>query len=367
VILVLSGGAPLVLPDVSFRACIHGYLGGQAGAAAMTDALVGNSNPSGKLSETWPLKLEDHPSCPYYPSKERTSEYREGIYVGYRYFDTTAAPVRWPFGHGLSYTTFAYSDLKLSRDQVTFTITNTGAMDGAEVAQIYVSCRNGKVFRPKKELKGFTKVFLKAGESKTVSVGLDDRAFRYFDIKTDRWEIEGADYEVMVASSVSDVKLRQTLQVPGTAAPVTCGCLPSYESGKVENVSDAEFEALLGRPIPEGSWSGLLEKNDAICQMYYAKNPAARLVWHILTNLKEKAEAKGTPDLNILFIYNMPFRAIGKMTGGAVSDAMVEDILTIVNGHFFRGAGRLIANFFRNRKASKTYLKHLQTREGIHE
>ena len=367
VILVLSGGAPFVLPEASFRACIHGYLGGQAGAAAMADALVGKINPSGKLSETWPVRLEDHPSNPYYPSKERTSEYREGIYVGYRYFDTTSAPVRWPFGYGLSYTTFAYSGLKLSRDQVTFTVTNTGSREGAEVAQIYVSCRNGKVFRPGKELKGFAKVFLKAGESKTVSVGLDDKAFRYFDVKTDRWEIESADYEIMVASSVSDVKLRGTLQIPGTVVPVTCSGLPSYESGKVENVSDDEFEALLGRLIPNGSWSGLLEKNDALCQLYYAKNPLARLVWRILTGLQEKAEAKGKPDLNILFIYNMPFRAIGKMTGGAVSDAMVEDILTIVNGHFFRGTGSLIANFFRNQKASKAYMKHLQIREGIHD
>ena len=361
IVLVLSGGAPFVMPQRNqYKAAIHGYLGGQAGAQAMADALLGKINPSGKLNETWPVKLEDNPSYPYYPSKERTSEHREGLYIGYRYYDTVGKEVRYPFGYGLSYTTFAYSDIKASKDEVTFTITNTGNMDGAEVAQVYVSCSNGKVFRPKKELKGFIKVFLKAGESKTATVKLDDKAFRYFNIKTDRWEIETADYEIMVASNVSDVKLSQTIRILGTEAPVPYGELPAYKSGNIEAVSDAEFETLLGRPIPDGKWSGLLEKNDAICQLYYAKNPVARFAYKVLTSLKDKAEAKGKPDLNILFIYNMPFRAIGKMAGGMVSEKMVEDILFIVNGHFFRGLGRLIVDFFKNMSANSAFVKKLE-------
>ena len=361
IILVLYGGSPFVMPERStYRAAIHGYLGGQAGAGAMVDALIGKVNPSGKLNETWPIALSDNPSYPYYPSKERTSEHREGLYIGYRYYDTANKPVRYPFGYGLSYTTFAYSGIQASKDEVTFTITNTGNMDGAEVAQVYVSCVNGKVFRPKKELKGFTKVFLKAGESKTVTVKLDDKAFRYFNIKTDRWEIETADYEIMVAASVSDVKLSQTIHVTGTEAPAPYGELPAYQSGKIEAVSDAEFETLLGRPIPDGHWSGLLEKNDAICQLYYAKNPVARFAYKVLTSLKDKAEAKGKPDLNILFIYNMPFRAIGKMAGGMVSEKMVDDILFIVNGHFFRGLGRLIVDFFKNMSANSKFVKKLE-------
>ena len=361
IVLVLSGGAPFVMPERhKYKAAIHGYLGGQAGAGAMVDALIGKVNPSGKLNETWPVKLEDTPSYPYYPSKEHTSEHREGLYIGYRYYDTVGKEVRYPFGHGLSYTTFAYSDIKASKDKVTFNITNTGTCDGAEVAQVYVSCTNGKVFRPKKELKGFTKVFLKAGESKTVTVKLDDKAFRYFNVKTDRWEVETADYEIMVAAKVSDVKRSQTVRILGTEAPAPYGELPAYQSGKIENVSDAEFEALLGRPIPDGKWSGELQKNDAICQLYYAKNPVARLAYKILTSLKDKAEAKGKPDLNILFIYNMPFRAIGKMAGGMVSEKMVDDILFIVNGHFFRGLGRLIVDFFKNMSANRAFIKKLE-------
>ena len=366
VILVLSGGAPFVMPEKEkYRAAIHGYLGGQAGAGAMADALLGKVNPSGKLNESWPVQLEDNPSYPYFPSKERTAEYREGLYIGYRYYDTVGVPVRYPFGYGLSYTTFAYSDVSATKDEVTFTVANTGAVDGAEVAQVYVSCRNGNIFRPRKELKGFAKVFLKAGERKTVTVKLDDKAFRYFNVKTDRWEVETADYEISVAASVSDVKLTATVHVDGQAAPAPYGELPSYESGRIEAVTNGEFEALLGHPIPDGHWSGELTANDAICQLYYAKSAPARLVCKILTNMKNKAEAKGKPDLNILFIYNMPFRAIGKMAGGMVSEKMVDDIVFLVNGHFWRGLGRAIADFFRNLSSKRAYMKQLETnKEG---
>ena len=360
IILVLSGGAPFVMPERDkYRAAIHGYLGGQAGAAAMAKALLGDINPSGKLNETWPEKLEDNPSYPYFPSKERTAEYREGLYIGYRYYDTANAPVRYPFGHGMSYTTFSYSDIHADKDGVTFTLTNTGSMDGAEIAQVYVSCKDGKVFRPKKELKGFAKVFLKAGESKEVSIVLDDKAFRYFNVSTDRFEIENADYEIGVGASVSDIRLTGEIHVSGTNAPIPYEALPSYESGKILSVSDEEFRKLLGHDIPNGSWSGELTRNDAICQLYYAKTGIARFAYKILTHLKNKSEAKGKPDLNILFIYNMPFRALGKMSGGMVSEKMVDDILLLVNGHFWRGLGRLIADFFRNQSAGKSFMKEL--------
>ena len=358
VILVLSGGAPFVMPDRSlYRAAIHGYLGGQAGVGAMADAIIGKVNPSGKLNESWPHKLEDNPSYPYFPSKERTAEYREGLYVGYRYYDTAGESVRYPFGHGISYTDFDYSDIKADKSSVSFTISNVGKIDGAEVAQIYISCKNGNVYRPKKELKGFTKVFLKSGESKTVTIELDDKAFRYYNAEKNCWEIEDADYEIIVGSSVSDIRLSATVHIDGVKCEKNAP--DCYYSADIENVSDSDFEKLLSRPITDGKWSGLLTENDAICQLYYAKSGLARLVYKILTNLKNKAEAKGKPDLNILFIYNMPLRAIGKMAGGMVSRKMVDDILFIVNGHFFRGLGRVIADFFRNLSANARFKKQL--------
>lgn len=359
VVLVFSGGSPFVIPG-SFRAAIHGYLGGQAGAGAMADALLGKVNPSGKLNETWPLQLEDTPSYPYFPSKERTAEYREGLYIGYRYYDTANIPVRYPFGHGLSYTTFLYSDIRAEKDRVTFTIANAGAWDGAEVAQVYVSCKDGNVFRPQKELKGFAKVFLKAGESRTVSVSLDDKAFRYFNVKTNRWEVESGIYTISVASDAAHVRLSANIRVEGTNAPAPYGALPGYESGRITRISEVEYRDLLGHPIPDGHWGGELTRNDAICQLYYAKTGAARLVYKILTHMKEKSEAKGIPDLNILFVYNMPFRALAKMSGGLMSDRMVDDVVLLVNGHFWRGLGRLIGDFFRNRRANKAFMRKIR-------
>ena len=359
VILVLSGGAPFVMPERSlYRAAIHGYLGGQAGAGAMADALLGKVNPSGKLNETWPHKLENNPSYHYFPSKERTAEYREGLFVGYRYYDTVSMSVRYPFGYGLSYTSFEYSNLEINGNDVSFTLTNTGSCDGSEVAQLYVGCKNSKISRPKKELKGFKKVALKAGESKKVTITLDDKAFRYFDVNTNAWEIEDADYEICVAASVSDVKLSETIHVAGKTPDVVCPTC--YRTGYVVGVSDAEFEALLGRPIPDGHWSGELKENDAICQLYYSKSGVARLLYKVLTNMKNKSEAKGTPNLNILFIYNMPFRAIGKMSNGIFSRQMVDDVVYLVNGHFWSGLGRVISGFFRNNKASKEFKEALK-------
>lgn len=359
VVLVLSGGSPFVIPG-SFRAAIHGYLGGQAGAGAMADALLGKVNPSGKLNETWPLQLEDTPACAYFPSKERTAEYREGLYIGYRYYDTANIPVRYPFGHGLSYTTFLYSDIRAEKDRVTFTIANAGVRDGAEVAQVYVSCKDGNVFRPKKELKGFAKVFLKAGKSRTVSVSLDDKAFRYFNVKTNRWEVESGIYTISVASDAAHVRLSANIRVEGTNAPAPYGALPGYESGRITRISEVEYRDLLGHPIPDGHWGGELTRNDAICQLHYAKTGAARLVYKILTHMKEKSEAKGIPDLNILFVYNMPFRALAKMSGGLMSDRMVDDVVLLVNGHFWRGLGRLIGDFFRNRRANKAFMRKIR-------
>ena len=358
VILVLFGGSPFVMPERSlYRAAIHGYLGGQAGAGAMADALIGKVNPSGKLNESWPHELEDNPSFLYFPSKERTAEYREALFVGYRYYDTMGVGVRYPFGYGLSYTSFEYSDISADNNGVTFTITNTGKLAGAEVAQVYVSCKNGNVFRPKKELRGFTKVYLEAGESKTVTVNFDDKAFRYYDTEKNAWQIEDADYEIIVASSSVHERLSATIHVSGVS--VAKADLPGYYKGDVNNVTENEFEQLLNRPLPRGMWGGELTENDAICQLYYAKSGFARFIYKVLTKLKNNSEAKGTPDLNIMFIYNMPFRAIAKMSGGIVSSKMVDDILLMVNGHFFRGFGKVIADLFRNLSAGSKFKKQL--------
>lgn len=359
---ILSAGSAIEMPwHNCCQAILHGYLTGQAGATAMLDILVGKVNPSGKLNETYPLRYEDTPALRHFPSTERTAEHREGIYVGYRYYDTSTVRVLYPFGFGLSYTEFSYSNLVVGENGVTVTVANTGAFDGAEVVQMYVGLENAKVFRPKKELKGFKKVFLKAGEKKTVHIPFDDKTFRYWNVATNQWEIEGGAYQIMVGASVSDIRLEGTLTVEGTTTecPYIKEQMPHYYSGLIQDVSDPEFEKLLGHAIPDGKWSGELTVNDAICQMYYAKSRLARFVYNRLLSIKKKSEAKGKPDLNILFIFNMPFRAVAKMTEGMVSMEMVEGMVTIVNGHFFKGLGKVIGGFFRNRRQNKAYEKLL--------
>lgn len=356
VVVVMSAGSAVEMPWLkNCKAMIHGYLCGQAGAKAMLRAIMGAVNPSGKLSETYPLKYEDVSSAPYFPSRERTSEYREGLYVGYRYFETADVPVLFPFGYGLSYTTFAYSNLKVDTEKAAFDITNTGDLDGAEVAQMYVSAKCNGVYRPKKELKGFQKVFLKAGETKRVEIPITREAFRYFNVNTNKFEVESGEYEILIGSSVADIHLSEAVDVVGTEAPLPYNNerLPHYASGDVKNIPDAEFEELLGHKIPNGKWSGQLGRNDAICQMYYAKSGLARFIYKIMTNILNKSMAKGKPNLNLMFNYNMPFRAIGKMAGGIASQEMVDGIVVIVNGHFFKGFGQVIGGLFRQRKVQK--------------
>lgn len=364
---IISAGAPIEMPwQYCLKGILHGYLSGQAGASALLDILTGKINPSGRLSETYALRYEDTPAFRYFPSTERDSQYREALFVGYRYYDTTRVRVQYPFGYGLSYTEFEYSDLQLGESGVKFTLTNTGHRAGAEVAQLYIGIKKGKVFRPSKELKGFLKVYLEVGESKEVTIPFDDKSFRYWNIITNSWEIESGTYQIMVGASVADIRLNGELDVDGTTEllPYQDAELFPYKTGLIQKVEDTEFEHILGHPIPYGRWSGELGINDAICQMYYAKSGLARLLYHFLTKMKKKSEAKGKPDLNMLFIYNMPFRGIAKMTGGAVSMDMVKGMVTVVNGHFFHGMKQIIKGFFVNSKANKEYEKKLE-RENI--
>lgn len=362
VIGVLSAGAAIEMPwHHCLKGMIHGYLYGQAGAGAMLDIITGRINPSGRLSETYPVRYEDTPAFKYFPSEQKNSEYREALYVGYRYYDTAKVKVLYPFGFGLTYTKFEYSNLKVSEKGVEFTLTNIGSREGAEVVQLYIGKQDARVFRPEKELKGFQKVFIKAGESKKISIDFDDKTFRYWNVRTNQWEIEGGSYIVMIGASCLDIRLTAEMQVQGTTEiyPYYTNRMPSYYSGLIKKVEDSEYQALLGYPIPSGNWSGDLTVNDAICQMYYAKSSIARFAYKKLTKMKKKSEELGKPDLNVLFIYNMPFRAIAKMTGGIVSMEMVEGIVMMVNGQLFRGLRRTVAGFFRNQRQNRKFVRKI--------
>jgi Beta-glucosidase-related glycosidases len=363
---VISAGSCIEMPwGNNLKGILHGYLFGQAGMGAVFELLNGEYSPSGKLSESIVKKYEDVPNIRYYPSKERTSEYRESIFVGYRYFTTANVPVMYPFGYGLSYTEFKYSDMEADRDKVSFYIENTGKFAGEEIAQLYIGLKESNIFRSKFELKGFEKVYLNPGEKKKVTILFDDKSFRFYNVATNAFEIESGEYDIYIGSSCVDIRLQSEVSVEGNATvfPYNKNDLPSYFEGNVENVSDEEYRTLLGREIPDGRWSGELGINDALCQMYYAKSFIARHAYKVLDKRLKKSLEAGVPDLNTLFQFNMPFRAIGKMSNGQVIMEMVDAILLLVNGHFFKGLTGIIKGYFKNRKANKIYKEKFLQRE----
>ena len=349
VVVLLSAGASLETPWLAHcKALVYGALGGQAGAGAMLDVVTGKVNPSGKLAETWANAYADSPARDHFAGEGRTVQYREGLYVGYRYYQTAGVPVAFPFGYGLSYTQFAYSNLQAAPQGVTLTVTNTGSRAGAEIVQLYVAKPGAEILRPAQELKGFTKIRLEAGENKTVSIPLDDKAYRYWNTKTDSWEIEGGAYELRVGASSADIRLTATVDIVGTDAPNPYAgkSLPHYQSGSVQSVPDAEWETLLGRPIPEDKVK--IDRNMTLGELNHGRSPLGWLIWLVLTALLNASCKKGKPDLNVLFQYNMPLRALAKMTNGAISMGMVDGIVMELQGFWVIGLVRVIFEAVKN-------------------
>ena len=359
VVVVLSAGSPVEMPWLEHTtALLHGFLGGQAGAEGTLDVLTGQVNPSGRLAETYPVKLEDTPAYRWYGADD-VVEYREGLFVGYRYYTSADVPVLFPFGFGLSYTTFAYSDLSVTESAATFTVTNTGTRAGADVAQVYVARTSDGVHRPARELKGFSRVELEPGEARTVTVTLDERAFAHYSTEQGGWAVERGSYSVLVGSNVCDLPLQASLDLDGIEATSDAAALPHYAIGAVTDISDAEFEALLGRPLTRPVTGALLRLNDPLLAMSRARSPLARLAAWVLRSLEMRAERRGKPDLNLFFLQNMPLRAIAKMTNGSVSTPMVEAILTIVNGKHLRGIGSLIGASVSNVRSTRAMRRAL--------
>ena len=349
IVVVLYSGSVVETPWLdNCQALLYAALGGQAGAGAVADALTGKVNPCGKLAETWPLAYADVPSAAAFATRRKTVEYREGLYIGYRYFTTAEKAVRFPFGYGMSYTTFAYSDMAADEQGVSLTVTNTGSVAGTEIVQLYVAKKNSELFRPAKELKGFARVTLAPGEKQRITIMLDDKAFRFWNVKANRWEIEGGEYELLVGASVEDIRLCEKISVHGTATvhPYEDVDLDCYYKGDVLSVSDADFEKLLGHPIPNGKTK--IDRNLTLGELNHARSPLGWLVWLVLTILLDVSYKRGKPDLNILFQYNMPLRALAKMTNGAISMGMVDGIVMELQGFWILGLVRVIYEAIKN-------------------
>ena len=359
IIAVLSCGSSVEMNwDDKCAAVLHAYLGGQAGAKAVLEVIVGDVNPSGKLSESYPYHYEDCSSASHFPGKMVSVEYREGMFIGYRYYDTAEVPVKYPFGFGLSYTKFEYSDLVVEEDGISFRLKNVGDRDGAEVAQLYVGKKESDVFRPKKELKGFAKVFLKAGECQKVVIPFDDKTFRYYNVNTLEWEIEKGEYQLYIASSVNDVKLTGSIEQQGTNAksPYDKDLLPSYFSGKVADVSEEEFKALLSTGVekvrydlPDPSFKFYKKKrmkihmNCTVADLRYAPGWTGRVfAWGVTfaINFMRFIGDRTTANTMIMGVYHQPMRGIAKFMG--LGTYKTEGLITMFNGHFFKGLGMVI-------------------------
>ena len=358
-VVVLTGGASVEMPWAgSVPALVNGYLTGQGGEGAMLDVLTGVVNPSGRLAETYARSYEDHPTAAWYPATGPLSYYREGPFVGYRYFTTAGIDVAFPFGYGLSYSRFEYSDLEVDQEGATLTVTNTSERDGADVVQLYVSAPGG-VFGPARELKGFAKVEVPAGGSVRVTIPFDRYTFRHWETSRGAWETEAGTWTIYVGPNVEDTPLSATLDVEGTTPSPIDPALGHYLSADVAGITNGEFAVLLGRTIPTAHPTDEITASDPMSELIRAKSWLARLAGRKLHADKAKADAKGDPDLNVHFALNMPLGSIAKFTNGAVSADMIDAVVEVINGHFLRGVTRTVIRYIANARANKATQREL--------
>lgn len=359
VVVILSNGAPVEMPwEPRVDAILEGYLGGQAGAGALADILFGRVTPSGKLAETFPLKNEDTPTFYNFPGGPRTVEYRESIYVGYRYYDKANKEVLYPFGHGLSYTTFEYSGLKLEVNAIhpleplrlSFFIQNMGDVEGKEIAQVYVRDPISSVFRPEKELAGFAKAALKPGEKKSVELELDSRAFAFYSPERKDWVVEAGEYEILVGASSRDIRLRDTVLVHGEEPQYSItipDAVAQYHDLPADgNFSASGFEALLGRPLPDNTPErrGRYTINTPVIDT--RGTLAGRILSHYMRREIAKLVEGFEDSPNALMMKTMamegPLRLMLMSAGSHINRGMLEGLLMWLNGQFLPGLSRLL-------------------------
>lgn len=303
IIIVLSNGSPIEMPWLDkAKAVLEGYLGGQASGGAIADLLFGDANPCGKLAETFPIKLSDNPSFLNYPGEGDTVEYREGLFVGYRFYEKRELAPLFPFGYGLSYTTFEYTGMNLDKKdmldtetlEVRVKVKNTGKVSGKEIIQLYVRDVESNVIRPLKELKGFEKVELMPEEEKTVSFMLDKRAFAYYNVQIKDWHVETGDFKILVGSSSKDIRLNEQVKVTSTVLLKKKFTLNSTIGDMMKD--PVALEAILELLAPFMKRYGQTNLDDIRASM--------------LESLKDR-----------------PFRSIAALGGELVKESMLEDII----------------------------------------
>lgn len=340
-IAVLYLGSPVVIPwRNEVKAILNMYLGGQNVGGATYDLLFGDYSPSGKLAETFPLDLHDTPNMKWFAKNEKIVPYMESIYVGYRYYDTAKKEVAYPFGYGLSYTTFEYSNLVVTDKKVCVDVANTGKMTAKEVVQLYVSPPKSKIYKAVKELKGYEKLELQAGEKKTLTFELDNRSFAYWNVLIKDWHVESGEYTIGVGSSSRGIPLSAKLAIKGkddVQVPDYTLTAPSYYNlpeGEFD-IPATEFESVLGRSVPVvrvGKPFNLSNTiNDVQCTRI-GRNLAKSLTKQV--NQNSDAHDAGE---EVVKIMDMPLRSLATLSSGTLSLSTLSGVIEIMNGNLFKG------------------------------
>lgn len=363
---VLHAGSVVEMPWLKYcDALLNAYLPGQGGARAVLNVLTGKVNPSGKTAETYPLSYDDVPSKVDFPAKGSSIYYRDSIFVGYRYYNKVNKDVLFPFGFGLSYSKFEYSDLKVDEKGVSFTITNSSDVDGKEIAQLYVSKVDSKIYRSAPELKGFVKVSLKAHESKNVRIDFDEYTYRFFDVKKNAWNKEAGEYQLLVGASSRDIRLQDKINIEGDVLEEVSD-IPTYYSGDIQNVSDNEFKLIYQNDLPSTSLNFIkknriyVDYNTTVNELRYAKGWTGRffsgVIRFAIGLLKVFGDVK-TSNTLVMGVLHQPMRGLSRMTGGALTYKQLDGLIKMFNGHFFKG----LNHFFKMGKVSKNELKEIRS------
>jgi len=350
VVVVLSAGAPVAMPWLDqVSAVLHTYLGGQAGGGAVVDLLLGRANPSGKLAETYPLSWQDNPASQFFASDRDQTEYRESIFVGYRYYDAAEKEVLFPFGYGLSYTQFSYGQLQLSASRLRDTdnlvvrcrVKNVGRHSGAEIVQLYVAKLDSPLFRAPQELKGFAKVHLEPGEEREVEFTLDPRAFAYYNVEIKDWHVEEGSYEIRLGASSRDIRLRERVYVestkPGVQVPDYRRSAPCYYKLQDPGLTlqREHFAAVYGRPFPRSEPAQRFQENSTLEDLQttflgrQVLKYARRALW-------KEAGVTNPADPRWLMTWTMvremPLRSLAALSGGRIAKSSVQGLIAWANG-----------------------------------
>lgn len=337
-VVVLFSGAPVQITWIDkVKAVLYMGLPGQAGAEAARNLLYGVVNPSGKLAETWPIKYSDCPSAEYYGLRD--GQYREGVYVGYRYYDRVAIPVQWKFGFGLSYTEFSYSDAELDKDTVSVMIKNTGNYAGAEVVQLYIAPPQDGIYRPVRELKRFAKVYLQPGESQKVCFKLDDRCFAVWD---NEWKVPTGKYAILVGGNPDKLMVVGSIEKLDGVVNI-----PKWQSGSwyehpKGSPSLAQWESMLGHKyVPYIAQKGQYTMNDTIMDMK-DKSFVMRVMYQVVARMVTKRAKPGTSEHRMLIESSADSPLRSMLISGGMNASLFKGLLAMANGRLLRGLRLLL-------------------------